>query len=566
MRAARLLLLVAGCNAGPPSPVQLCQDDTQCSAPQICFPEGCGDPGAGLVVEVTANTRSGFHAQDVEIASGALRATHDLQIQGPLSLVGEIHRNAEPINGISAVSTVPFTGAVTVRAVGQSAKVPGVTRRYEATFSALERGAYSVFVGMGRFTVTAQALDTSIPPSSAIDVTIETVPDKPRQVTNQDFLFRALGETRVLTGRLLRTYIAGTPAVETPITQAEIDLQAFDPVRNVPLSQAVPVSSGHSGSTGDFTLYLDPSVDKLGAFQLLAVPRQSGSAVPSKSFILEHDRTPPLVLEMGEYGELVPVTGTLRATDGQPVSGATVHLEGVVNGGGIFRSQQVTTDGYGVFKTEALPSAPNSAYTLIAAPPQSSTAGILDIKVKVLATPNEKNEYLAPSSFVCPDRVPVSGVLLRPDGQSPAVGARVIAQAIDDLDERPLPPDPIEVATDATGRYTLYLDPAVYRIDYVPEVSLPRRSRQITVKAEPALEGKGLKSMDLGSYTLTNGRRVTGTVTSTQPLMSTTRAAANASIRFFRVTSVGGKRSSVLLGQTVADESGNYAVTLPSSR
>jgi len=38
----------------------------------------------------------------------------------------------------------------------------------------------------------------------------------------------------------------------------------------------------------------------------------------------------------------------------------------------------------------------------------------------------------------------------------------------------------------------------------------------------------------------------------------------NATVRYFRVSPVGGSRTSLLLGEAVTDSMGNYSVTLPA--
>jgi len=94
-----------------------------------------------------------------------------------------------------------------------------------------------------------------------------------------------------------------------------------------------------------------------------------------------------------------------------------------------------------------------------------------------------------------------------------------------------------------------------YRFDFSPAENLPRVSRFVTVR--PAQDA------ELAPFTLSKGRRVTGQVgfsgeTLVQP------AAPYASIRFFRVVDVEGRRSALLLSQTLTDQNGGYSTTVPT--
>ncbi|MBL8954160.1 MAG: hypothetical protein JNK82_25510, partial [Myxococcaceae bacterium] len=56
--AIAVTLVLSTCSMGPAQdPYQLvaCTVDVQCRQGQVCFPDGCGDPGKNIVVEVTGN-------------------------------------------------------------------------------------------------------------------------------------------------------------------------------------------------------------------------------------------------------------------------------------------------------------------------------------------------------------------------------------------------------------------------------------------------------------------------------------------------------------------------------
>lgn len=172
--------------------------------------------------------------------------------------------------------------------------------------------------------------------------------------------------------------------------------------------------------------------------------------------------------------------------------------------------------------------------------------------------------FLDKDTFRCPARVPLTGNLLRPDGTA-APGAKVTAMPIATIDGNPLPVDPVEGRTDELGRFALTLDPAEYRLDFVPGEGLPRRSRFVTVRSVPS-RSAAPTPIALTEYRLARGRTVTGTITSPQQALTAgSTKVPNASLRFFRVTSIAGKRSSILLAESIADEFGFYQAVLPQS-
>jgi hypothetical protein len=69
-----------------------------------------------------------------------------------------------------------------------------------------------------------------------------------------------------------------------------------------------------------------------------------------------------------------------------------------------------------------------------------------------------------------------------------------------------------------------------------------------------------VRTVDLGQMELWKGRRVSGTVYGA----GQTAKMVNATLRFFRVTHIGGEPSALPLGEALSDDSGNYSVVLPS--
>ena len=346
-----------------------------------------------------------------------------------------------------------------------------------------------------------------------------------------------------------------------------MDVQAFDPQTNRPLSQPTHASSGTSSSDGFFALFIAPEATKLDSFVVIASPHDSTALVPSKTFTITRPYSflQPVKLQMGDFGTPLPqLKGELVTTTGLPIAGASVYLSGAVTGGGIFRSRVVVTDVNGVFHVDLLPSAVDGSYVLTALPPSTSTAGVLVTQVKATATAGQL-AALSRTTFAAPDKLTVIGSVVLPTGDI-AANVLVVAHALAPPKEnksQPLPMGETEAHTDISGRFTMALDPAVYRIDFIPTGLLPRTSRVVTVKMEASPDGGApLQTVDLKQFPLSNARKVSGTVT--LPMNDQMVPAANAVVRYFHVATVEGRPTSLLVGEAVADDLGNYTLTRPA--
>jgi hypothetical protein len=335
---------------------------------------------------------------------------------------------------------------------------------------------------------------------------------------------------------------------------ADMEVQLLDPALK-PLSQRVPVDR----TTGAFTLHLSPEARRLGQVLLQATPRDEASVLPQRTFTFD-PLQPPGTFSLGNFGEATSLQGTAIGPDGLPVVGASVRVQGPVGGGGEFRSRTVTTDTAGHFTLPTLPSASGLPFTLIVAPPARPTlgdlrAGITQVPVQVLPTGTQ-------AEVLCNARGVITGTVLRPGAEgAPAAGVRIFAQPVGPVAGLSAPSEGPSTVTDAAGRFQLLLDPAEYRLDFVPGEDLPRVSRYLSVVPTPGTPSS--TPQELPAFTLSQGRRISG------PVLSTDAAAASpalpyASIRFFRVVSVNGRPTSQLLAQTVSDASGEYSVMLPT--
>jgi hypothetical protein len=340
---------------------------------------------------------------------------------------------------------------------------------------------------------------------------------------------------------------------DTLTVEADLELQALDAELR-PLSQRVPVER----ATGKFTLALPPSALLLSTVILQVQPTSAEALVPQKQFTVNPRQALQETLWMGDYGEPVTLRGRVLGQDGQPVPQATVYLQGKVGGGGQYRSRKVLTGADGAFELLTLPSALDSPMTLYAVPPPGSHVGLT---LKSIHVPRDAT--MSSPDVVCGERMKVSGSLLMPSDSLPAAGVRVVAEPLAEVPGWPRPSFSTEAArpTDDMGRFEIALDPGQYRFDFIPAEALPRVSRIVTVRpGEGALSSAAL---ELSSFTLSKGRRITGLVGFSGERVAQP-AVPYASIRFFRVVNVEGKPSALLLAQTLTDQNGTYSTTVPT--
>jgi len=554
------LLVLAGCAASGPGVPVACTSDAECGSGQLCFAEGCGDPGRGIVVEVGGDPVGGLYARDVPIADGTLGKDRDFELGGPLIVTGEFQR--EKTGDIDPTNRTFYREPVVVRALGQSELIPGISRVFEQRFERPERGRFTMNVGAGKFRLTAWPMDPSVPPASVEDVSVEPGMNSPDVI----FAFPSVEGAVTLSGRLIKRIDATqVPHVEIALAQTSMDLQAFDPTTREPLSQRFPVASASGSTQGDFTITLGPRAKELPAVLLVASPREASAWAPTKSFLVEAPFPNAVTLELGDFGDPVTLVGQAFEPSGNPLANAQVMVEGVVAGGGTYRSRVVLTDAAGTWQLNTLPNAPGESLSVYVIPPPMSEAAVTRTPVKVEALePDQLGRLLAPEIKAQP-RLTVSGQVLTPEGE-PArnVGVRALESVANVASgpTRPFPLDPVEVVTDESGAFTLKLDPAAWRLEFV-SADLPLASRLVTVRSEVDAQGEYVKDFSLPVVTLAKGRSVSGTVRGTVGLTAGAPVPYS-TLRFYRVTAVEGRASAILLGSTVADDKGRYSVVLPS--
>ncbi|OJH36787.1 hypothetical protein [Cystobacter ferrugineus] len=526
-------VLLLGCGTSFPDEPFGCRDDSDCADDQVCFVNGCGDPGRNLVVEIVSNAKEGLFAQDLKVDE--LRDQQTLLLRGPSTLQGRVRVQGES-------SSTAYSAPVTLRITGESLLIPGVPRwQGDSTLDPDPQGFYSLPVASGRYTVKLLTTNSELPPlSSRSDV-------QPGSTATLDFLLPAPSQLVRMIGKVLRYDNEPMPA------DVPLEVQALDEQQN-PLTQRVVVD----GRTGLFSLVLrrtDFERDSL-TLQVTStnylVPQMLISLDPSQAL------TEPILLP--DYGEPVRLQGRVVDPGGKPVAGATLFVSGSVLGGGQYRSPQVESQADGTFELSTLPSPPlGSGRELILSilPRAGSPAGSTETSIVV---PRVSVSKLG--DVFCQERRKVVGTVLGPVGSQPAAGVQVEATLLKEVVGTPRPAASRVAAdrrTDEEGHFELLLDPGVYRFDFTSLENLPRFSRIVTVRPWTATTPATPQEV---SVTLPKGRRVTGYIRLGEGTRERPEV-PDASLRFYRLVAVEGENSALLLGETTSDAAGAFSTTLP---
>lgn len=524
--AALPCLLAAGCSPVNSQPLsQSCEVDDECPSGQVCFADGCGSPERDLAVLVTLSPNN---IQDFPVLD--LKGRQNIQLFPPSIVFGDFTR-------FTASGPMPYGKAVTLVMRGESTVIPGEGRSHTERFTTA--GSYSFEAPSGHYTVTATPADYTVPP---LEQDVLLMPGDARAL---HWTFPPPEALVQLQGQLLRTIALGPVSVPMAV-------QALDPGSRKALSQWAPVQS-----SGAFTLTtLRP--ERSDSVIVQAMPLQSQALVPHKTFSVQLPSSSPVLLELGNFQEPVRVTGRARGSNDVGIAGATVYFSGRVPGGASFTSPSKVTAADGTFDMMTLPGGTAlGEYELWAVPPPGLPSGTLHASVIVPPAGG------ALGNFECPDRVPVRGEVLRPDGRAFA-GVRVHAKAVDVVEGYARPDGEPETVTDEDGKYLLYMEPAVYRLDFFPLENLPRMSRFLTLRRDIDLLG-GVASVELPTYTVSKGRTLEGMVTAFPTRLATEQVPAPyVGVSFFRRVTSEGKPVAMQLAETTSDVTASYQVVLPT--
>jgi hypothetical protein len=561
--AALIAVLMAACSVRPEGvPAPPCVADNECSDGQLCFAEGCSDPGKGVVAEITSGTSNGQWPQDIAIPDRTLgKGAGSVNSPGfsvndqsfalplPITIKGEFQqqRAANP----NSTDLIIYSRPVVVRASGESVLIPGLARSFRQVFEKPERGYFEMILGSGKFTLTATPEDTSVPPVTVSNVSVNSVETPP----SFPITFPAVEGSLAVSGRVLKRIDANViPVVEDPLIGVRIDIQAFDASAKAAISQRFPVSS-----TGDFTMTLSPAALKLKEVLFVVSPRSTDDVLPVREFAISLPISRAIDLEFGDFGVSQDLSGSVTDSAGNPVAGAQVLIDGTLRPGAHFRSQLAVTKSDGTFSLAALPTTDTAQLSFVVVPPATSPAATTRAAVRLTAS---KDRLLpSPSKIVCRKRVIVSGSVVLATGEpADASLVRAIYQPNQSANSI-LGVDDVTVMPDAQGQFALALDDGVWRLE-VERANSPLASRLIEVhsiddKGDPVAQQQG------PVIALSRGIKVSGQIKQMSLTgLATSQSAAR--IRFFRVGASSGKPVSILLGSAVTDSSGRYEVLLPA--
>jgi hypothetical protein len=531
--AGGVVVALMGCGAPFGLALQGCEKDTDCSSGGRCFVNRCTVPSQDFIAEVTGQSVAGEYAQDIVISQLSERQDFTLKA---VSLLGEFRRDLE----FPSVATqrVAFREMVQLRAEGQSELLVGARRSHSWIIAGSESAFYSVSASSGVFDLTAYSSNLEIPPEIVRNVRL--VGSSP---ANVNFVFSSVAGIVPLQGRLLKTK-AATGIPEVTLTD-EVEIQAFDSERKTPLSQKILISK-----RGDFSLNLHPSVREQKQIVLSVTRVRAEAMIPNKDFTLSVPFSSTVVLEFGEsLGPPLSVRGTVLGDDNSPVGNAHVQAWVRTGGGALFRSAVVVTDGQGKYQLDLL-TGNETAITVF--PPDDSVFASTSKSVSIVAG----NAGPSIETLTLSKKIQVQGQLLLPDG-SPATAVDV--RAMEEVSAAPgagtsfgAPVALVSTKTDEQGRFVLLLEPRTWRIQCAATKTAASTTALVTLQAGTAVQPLSL--------TLPEGARVVGTVVGEKQ-----RPVKHATIRFFRRGFQGDQAPSILVGETVADENGEYAVILPKA-
>jgi hypothetical protein len=541
--AALIAFFCCSCSNGSNGLRPLCNGDSECGSGQLCFAEGCADPGKNVVAEITTGTSAGQWPTDIAIEDGELGPGQDFKLLDSLFVKGtfEQQNSTNP----QSIDRVAYLRPVVVRAVGASTLIPGLARSFKQEFDRPERGYFEMRVGDGTFTFTATPADVTVPP-----VVLSAVRLSDRSQTPAfPITFAAVEGSINLPGRILKKIdVTVVPNVAEPVTAARLDIQAFSSSREA-ISQRFPVST-----LGDFNITLSPSALKLKEVLFVVSPRSSDDVAPVRELSVPTPLPTSLDLEFGDFGSPQEVSGLMLDSQGAPVVGAQVVVEGLLRQGATFRSGFAITDAKGRFSLRVLVTSAISQLSLTAVPPSQAMAAALRIPVEVTA--KGQTLELRPNTIVCKNRIGVQGrAELNPGQGADTTLVRASYQAKENSTSL-LALDDVATTSDRDGNFALHLDEGIWRLE-LSRNNAPLTTRLIEVKGRDS-QGLSINEQLISPIVLAKGVRVSGFVRSAAAIV------AEARVRFFRVTSVDGKPSAILLGSAIADPTGKYEVLLPT--
>jgi hypothetical protein len=491
---------------------QPCSTSDQCDS-SVCFLGECRATSSALSLVHAEVRTSDSRYGTLQSSAVDLRKTPvaDFTLQPLLAISGRVMQRADPPGAGSAA--VP--GAIVVF----TDLAPGIPDRIVSI------SAQSDSAGTYAVRLPASIYDVLVAPSTQP----VSHPDGPVAVSNPSL-------DLVLPAKAALAHVTGTLQINGGGGLAGAQVSAVDATGT---SIAVAQVSDASGS---FALDLPPGPP---AFSLQIGPQ----AAPSANDPVPNFNPKPFLpgqvnlgnIDLGTLPAPATLTGRVVDSRGAAVGSARVLLLST-SAASYLLSGQTTTRPDGSFSVLVRAGSYLVEVAPDVDPAQPAVSDPITVPVVAPTTP------LA-SAIVCPDKVKVSGIVLRSDGRPASAGFRVDATRLSDpLTGR----GTRSILTDATGAFSLVLDRGHYRIEITPttESAVPRTILAVDVPSSTA-------PVALPALHIFPPHELVGTVRGGNPATPVPGATVN----FYAVDSTGTK--SVLIGSAVSDSSGQYRAVLP---
>jgi hypothetical protein len=505
----------------------------------VCYPDGCGE-ALSFAVRVTPNNPS-WVVQDFNPVSVAM-SKMDLTLRPPGALAGELRIRQD------AADSVPYAAEFTVQALGRSSVIPALAFEQPAMQTIKQGSSFSLAVSAGIWNIAVTATDQAVPPVSA-ERTVGS------EMTIDPGLVLAGGSLLQIGGWVVKQKGVVWPEAAIPI----FSFQLIDIASGMPLSQRRSFAA-----TEQFQVTaLNPSGAAL--LRVMPDPRQN-LVVPSKDF--RRDLSGSFVdFDQGDfllgYDDPVEVSGTVlgcsssacRAEVATPVADIEIRISGRVRGGGSFATT-TRSDSAGRFSVELLPTEKADGaiaateYTFTAEPPLGSAYARASISAEV----DGPAELTVP--ILCPPKALLSGTVSRSvdlEGSrtEPVGDVPIFVEGNPDAAETGR--SVVSSLTDASGRFSVLIEPGAYRVYAKPPAVLPWGSRNVSVSSSGEV-----------SIVLSYPREVSGTLVS-KDSSGAAVPMAGAKITVYRLPLSSGTTSVLKIYDALTDARGGFKVVVPKA-
>ena len=528
----------------------LCAFLIVCSC-NLISPEGDagtdGEVASSLFIEVSGSNNDILAPVDFPVTS----TIADLTI--PVLPLIEVTVKRPDTGGLA------YDGAVTITATGSSDLIPGLSRDKEVHFDGRPDGTYQLRVGAGSYTVTVKPDDRTF---SQTSTTTKLKVGADGKGVKAELTLPIPKKLMQLTGQVVNSRSKMEPVIDSSVSGSEVRgvaIQAFSANTRSALSERIAIPT-NSADAGTFSLTVALSAGE--KFYLQVTPDAVGSLLPTRIFTGDDAQNAATfnvgVLEFGEYGPPVELTGSVVDSKRVPIAGAAFLLEvtypnatyrttGTTNESGVI-SQKIYNQG--TAKIIVVPPGESSAATqtasnIVVSPntgvPNQFNFGSIECKPRTLVrgkiTVNGKVDN--PSYFMSQLKIQAT------PREYPALGGLSL-QAL-------------ETTPKADGSFQFWVDPAasdsaVWVVTIVSNTKI-FPTQALIVKLLPTSGAEVV----LPDVQLEPGAFIMGNINSASSSIPLSRVLVN----LYRVVQSNGATVSVLLDTTSSSSTGSYTLNAP---